>query len=204
MASAGDEPVPHHFYIDPGAAAARPWQLFRSLPPIWQAACVGAAAVLLSISLAALTQLHVRSDRGGWSVAFGAPAIDSAALKAELLQALEQNERDRQLRFSREIREAVERLRAELAGRSQAELTQAVKRLNAGLEARIAGGDRRVQAEAQKLVGELFQAVTQQRAEDLNFINVRFESIDQSNALKSRQYDVILGTLLDVAELRLR
>ena len=48
------------------------------------------------------------------------------------------------------------------------------------------------------------RVVSQERAQDLEAINLRFDSTDANNLIKTGKQNEILGTLLEVADLRLR
>jgi hypothetical protein len=58
--------------------------------------------------------------------------------------------------------------------------------------------------DTQKLVSDMYRTVAQQRAQDLEAITLRFDSTEASNAIESRQTNEVLGTLLEVADLKLR
>ena len=56
---------------------------------------------------------------------------------------------------------------------------------------------------SQKTAVDVYRTVAQQRARDLDLINLRFDGIETKNALETHQTDTILGTLLQVAEFKL-
>jgi hypothetical protein len=64
--------------------------------------------------------------------------------------------------------------------------------------------ENRMRDDTQKLAVGLYKTISQQRAQDLDVINIRFDSIEASHAIDTRQTDAILDTLLQVAELRLK
>ena len=91
LSSAGDVPVPRHFFVYSEEPPASRWQALPRLLLSWRTAAIaaGLAAVVL-----ALAPMQVRSERGAFVVSFGRPAVtaqplaspeavDVAKLKAE-------------------------------------------------------------------------------------------------------------------------
>jgi Putative zinc-finger len=191
MKSVDNEPVPRHFFVSPEERNLNPWQLFRLMKPRWQAITTALAGLFLLTSI-------------GWAMTYNRGNIDIAALKKDILKAAEEKNSEAREIFLQEVRAEIARSRADLSQQQKAELAAAVTRM----ETRITGGltrtEGRMREDANKLAVNLYTTVAQQRAQDLAFINLRFDSIQASNAHNTRQTDAILDTLLQAAELRLR
>jgi len=84
------------------------------------------------------------------------------------------------------------------------QLTAALARMDSQMTRRIQSSEGHVLDDTQVLVSDLYRVITQQRARDLEAINLRFDSTDANNAIKTRQTTEILGTLLQVADLKLK
>jgi len=191
MRSVDDEPVPNHFLVYPEKPISNPWQVFRQMKPHWQAATAAIAGLFLFMSI-------------GWAMSLGRSDIDPAALKEDILKTAEESNRAARAAWLQEVRAEIARSRTDLTEQQKAELTAALARLDSRFAGRLTLAENRMRDDAQKLAGDLYKTVSQQRAQDLGAISVRFESIEASSAVKERQTDAILDTLLQVADLRLR
>jgi hypothetical protein len=208
LQSAGDEPVPRHFFVYPQERAANPWQLFLQMMPIWQAATAAAAALVLLLGIATASGLQIRSNPGSWSISFGgsitSPAIDLAALKAEILRTAEEKNREADLAWVQDLRSQIAQSCADLTQQQQAQLVAALTTLQSRLNSRIALAADDIRAGTQKSVVDVYQAVSLQRQEDLNGLNARLDKIVEDNEIKARQTDAILETLLQIANLNIK
>lgn len=200
----GDEDIPHHFFIYSREQSANPWQLFRGMPLRWQAAMAGTMAVFLLIGIAAISHFQIRFGNGGWAVSFGGNIIDTAALKSEILKSAAQEERESRSAWIREVRSEIERSQATLIKEQKVQLTSAFALLDSRTKGRISSSEGHVREETQQLVADLYRVVSHERARDMESINLRLDSTDARNAIKTRQQNEILGTLLQVADSRLR
>jgi hypothetical protein len=204
LTSAGEEDVPHHFFVYPNEAVSSPWQFFRRMRPGWQAAAAGVAALMLLLGIAAVSRLQVRSDAGGWAIGFGRSDFDAAAFKQDILAAAEKKNQESRTAWIQEVRSEIMRTHNDLSQQQQSALTAALAHMDARVMDRIAGSEAHVRDDTQKLVSDVYGIVEQQRAQDLEVINLRFDSTDATNAIKTRQTNEILGTLLQVADAKLR
>jgi hypothetical protein len=204
MRSVGDEPVPHHFLVYPQEEASNPWQLLRQMKPRWQAMTAAAVGLWLLMGAAAISRLQIRSNSSGWLVSFGRSDMDAAALKNDILRIAGERDRQAQAAWIREVRAEIARSQTDSTRRQQTELAGALERLNSRLTERMTSAEGRMRNDTQELAVDLYRRVAQQRAQDFDVINARFDSIEASSAVKERQTDAILDTLLQVAELRLR
>jgi hypothetical protein len=204
LASIEDEAVPRHFFVYPEVQAPGFWKLLGQMPLGRQTVLAGAATLLLFVGIAGLFRLQVRSDSTGWSVGFGKPGIDAAALKKEILNEAARKNREATMEWTAELRNEVSRSWNSLSKQQQAQFMEALARMDSQLNGRIRNSEGHVKDDTRLLVSDLYRAVSQQRAKDLDAINLRFDSTDAHNALKTRQTNEILGTLLQVADSKLR
>jgi hypothetical protein len=191
MKSAGNEPVPHHFFIYPDERNLNPWALFRLMRPHWQAIFAAVAGLFVLASIAGV-------------MSFARSEIDVALLKRDFLKAAEQKNREARTNWLQEVRAEIARSRAELTQQQRTELTAALIRTDSRLTARLADAENRMRDDTKLLAANLYRTVAQERARDLGFINLRFDSIQARNAMEMQQTDSILDTLLQATELRLR
>ncbi len=204
LTSAGEEDIPHHFFVYPEEAVSSPWQLFLGLRRRWQALAAGVFVLMLALSIAAVSRLQIRSDSQGWSISFGRSDFDAAAFKQDILTAAEKRNQESGIALIREMRSEIERSQTNLTQQQQVQLMATLARLDSRITGRIATSEGRVKDDTQKLVSDLYGVIAQQRTQDLEAIKLRFDSTDVNNAIKARQTNEILGTLLQVADLKLR
>jgi hypothetical protein len=191
MQSVDNEPIPRHFFVQQQERALNPWELFRLMRPGWQAIT------------AALAGLFLLAGIGG-ILGFTRGSVDAAALKKDFLQAAEEQNRRAAEGFLQEVRAEITRSRTDLTQQQKTELAAALDRMDSRMTGRLKLAETRVRDDAQQMAVEVYRAATEQRAHDLNLINLRFDGIETKNALETRQTDAILNTLLQVAELRLK
>jgi hypothetical protein len=204
LASAGEEEIPRHFFIYPEESASNPWQLLRRMPVGWQTASACAVALMLFFGIAAISRLQIRSNPDGWTMSFGSSHFDAAALKREILEAAKRNNEEAMVGWRNEVRSELSQSQDKLTQQQQIQLTAALAKMDSQLTRRIQSSEGHVKDDTQVLVSDLYRAIAQQRARDLEAINLRFDSTDANNAIKTRQTTEILGTLLQVADLKLR
>jgi hypothetical protein len=204
LASAGAEEIPRHFFIYPEESVSNPWQLFRRMSIGWQSALACSAALMLFLGILAISRLQIRSDSSGWAISFRAGNIDTAALKQDILEAVERKSQDARAAWVHEVRSEFSRSCEKLTQQQQIQLMAALARMDSQMTRRIQSSEGHVKDDTQVLVSDLYRVITQQRARDLEAINLRFDSTDANNAIKTRQTTEILGTLLQVADLKLR
>jgi hypothetical protein len=202
LKSAGDLPVPHHFFVHPEERTLTPWQLFCRMRPAWQVIGTAAMALALLVCLAAFSRLQIRSGSDGWTLSFGDRA-NLPELKEEILKAAEA--RNREILDARmlEVQTRIDASNA-LAMRQQRDLLAGeLASLDSRFKGRIAQTEDHMRADTRELVFAAYQTVSHQRAQDLAIMNLRLDALSANSAIKSRQTSEILGTLLEVAELKL-
>lgn len=191
MQSLDEEPVPRHFFVQPEERSLSPWDLFRMLQPGWRAITAAVAGLFLLAGL-------------GGVLGFTRSSVDIAALKKDFLRAAEEQNRRTTESFLREVRAEITGSRTDLTLQQQTELAAALDRVDSRMTGRLKRTEDRVREDAQKMAVDVYRTVSQQRAQDLNLINLRFDGIETKSALETRQTDAILDTLLQAAELRLK
>jgi hypothetical protein len=199
-----EEPVPGHFFVHPMDERLSIREFFMRLRPTSQILTLTTGAVILLLGIAALSQLKVQVNRGGFSLNFGSNGVDAVALKQEIIQAADAKSRESKAALIQEIRTEIAQSRSDLSRQQRAELRAVLLDLNARLNGRIAQTEKNLKEDSRKIIADLYQAVSRQQVRNLDIINLRFESAEFSNAIKERQTDEILNTLLQDAELRLR
>jgi hypothetical protein len=204
LTSPGEEEIPHHFFVYPEERPVNPWQLFRGMRLGWQAAGACAVALFLVLGIAAVSRLQMRSGPAGWAISFGRNDIDIAALKKEILDAAEKRDQDSKNAWIREVRSEIESSRTSLTRQQKSQVVAAMALVDSRINGRIASSEGHMRDETQRLVADLYQVVQHDRAQDLASINTRFDRTDANNAIKTKQTNEILGTLLQVADLGLR
>ncbi len=204
LKSAEEEPVPRHFFVYPKESGSNPWQLFRRMNLKWQGVSIAAAAMFLLISIAAVSRLGIHFYSNGWMLSFGGNGINVEALREDILAAADAKTREAKAVWMDDVKVESARSISDLSQKQQKELTIALNRLDARLSEHILLAEDRVRADTQKLAVDLYRSISQQRAQDLNLIDLRLGRIEASNTIKARQTDAILDTLLQEAELRLR
>jgi hypothetical protein len=204
----GDEPVPRHFFVYPNERVANPWQLFRQLMPRWQAAAAAVAGLFLILGVTTLYGIQVRSDNGTWIVSFGRVSakadIDVAALKADILKAADERNREAALGWIQDLRSEINNSRMDLTQQQQVQLVGALTGLESRINNRISATADELKAGAQKNSLDMYQAVSLQRDQDMGRINTRFDTVVENFDAKARQTDTILDTLLQIANLNLK
>jgi hypothetical protein len=204
LASVGEETVPHHFFIYPEQQAANPWRLFRQMRLGWQTVLACAAILMFVVAVGAISRLQIQSSPGGWSISFGRNDADLAALKKDFLETTEKKNREARAAWMQEAQSEISRFYDSLNRQQQTQLAKTLARMDSRITGRITNSEGQVREDTQKLVSSLYRVIAQERARDLEAINLRFDSADANNAIKTRQTNEILDTLLQVAEVRLR
>jgi hypothetical protein len=191
MQSMDNEPVPRHFFIQPEERTLSPWELFRLLRPRWQAITLAFAGFFLLAGI-------------GGVLGFSRGSIDVAALRKDFLKASEEQSRRTAENLLQEVRAEIVRSGRDLTQQQKTELTAALERVDSRMTGRLKSTESRMRDDAQNMAVSVYRAVSQQRANDLNLINLRFDGIETKNALETRMTDAILNTILQVSELRLK
>jgi hypothetical protein len=189
--SVDNEPAPRHFFVQPEEQELNPWALFRLLKPRWQAIAAAVAGLLLLAGI-------------GGIMGFTRSSVDVAALKSDFLKSAEEQNRRTVEGYLREVRAEIALTRTDLTQQQKAELIAALDHMDSRIAGRMKLGEDRMRDDAQKMAVDVYRTVSQQRAQDLNLINLRFDGVETKNAVETQQTDAMLSTLFQVAELKLK
>jgi hypothetical protein len=204
LQSVGDEPVPRHFFVYEEDRKPNPWQLFRQMKPFWQTAAAAIACLIILMGVAAVSQVQVRADRSGWTLAFSRGNMDAAAIKEDILKITEERNRAAAQTWMQQIRAEIEHSSANLTRQQKEELTATFAQLNSRLSDRILHEADNVRIDTGALISDMYKTVSRQRARDLALINAHFENTKELGTIKEQQTNEILDALLQVAELKLK
>ena len=152
---------------------------------------------------AVLAGLFIFASVGG-VLGFPRGSVDVSKLKKEFLEAADEQNLRTVENFLQEVRAEIAHSNAELTQQQKTELAAALNRMDGRLTGRLKQTEGRVREDAQKMAGDVYRTVSQQRARDLSLIDLRFDGIETKSALEIRQTDAILNTLLQTTELRLK
>lgn len=214
LQSVADEPLPRHFFVYPPESGFR--FSFLRLAPGWYAAMGAAAVLAAALGLAALARVQVRSQDEGYLVGIGtpvpagtpaapaAPAIDTAALEARILHAVDERNRRVKLEWLRTFRAELGRAQSRLTAEQRKTLASAVSEVEARLTARVDSTAQTVLQHADASISGLYAEVTAERTRDLAAVGARIDRLAVTGAAKNNQTDAILETLLQVAESRVK
>ncbi len=215
MRSVTDVPVPKHFFVYAEERAQNPWRVFRGMSFAWQGAVAAAAFLLCVAAGAAALRLNVRAENGAWVVSFGEPApariipapvpvVDTAAIEARVMNAVEERNRREQLEWVRTLRAEIARSGRSMTEQQSRVLQAALSEVEARLDNRIATTADALEARSTRSLNSMYRTVTAERERDLETFNNRFSRFAANDEVRSNQTDAILETLLQVAELKVQ
>ena len=195
LQSLQDEPVPRHFFIHAEEPESNPWRLYRRMKPRWQWITAAAAVLFLLVGMAAVSRFQFRIDAGGgWTVDFGNDAR-VAALEEEISKL--SNERNRYATTAQllETRSGFESILADMSRQQQLLLT-ALELQDSKQTGQLLSAEARWRKDTGELLTALYQNVSGFRAQDLENIGSRFNSLEMTQAAQARQTDAILTALV--------
>lgn len=204
LESAPDEALPRHFMVYPESRILNPWQLFFQLDLRWQALLLGTAILFLLLGVAAISRLQIRSSADSWTISFGQPDIDLAKFREDILADANRQGQEATTARIQEVRSEILHSQIELKRQQEVQIAAAMARIDSQTTGHITSSSAEVRKDTQNLVSDVYRVIAQQRAQDLEAINLRLDSADANNAIKATQTNEILGTLLQVADLKLR
>jgi hypothetical protein len=212
-----DVPVPRHFFVSNEQPRQSPWALFFQLTPAWRVAVVGAPVFACLVAIFAAGQFQVRVEQGTLSFGFGplpAPVravaaappsvIDAAALKAEVLQSFEEKSRREKLEWVRAMRAEMTRSNRTLTEQQRMVLQLALAEVERRVNDRLTTTAQVLEEGTRQSLDTLYQTVSLERERDNASVRSLIGSVAVSSEARSSQTDVILDTLLQVADLRTR
>ncbi len=205
-----DSPVPKHFFVYGQMRRQSPWTLFRSMSFAWQGV---AASLILAIAVSAAltaTRLQVRFESGAMTVSFGgaavkpAPAVDTGALEARILQLAEERSREEVLGWVRTLRMEIVQGNRQIDAHQRAVLQTALTNVENRVAGTLTETVQALEAKNDKSLSDLYATVNLQRERDVNAFNDRINRVALNSETRSNQTDDILEALLQAAELRLK
>ena len=199
-----DQAVPRHFFVYPKESILNPWQLFCAMRPMWKILIAATVTVFILTGIATLSKLQVQSDGGRWMVRFGGAQMDAAALKEDILRTADARNRDARAEWMNGMRTELALSLTDLTQKQQSQLATSLKQLDAKFTKRVLLAEDRMKSDTEEIAGAMYRSISQRRAQDLDIINLRFDSIEANNIIKTQQTNTILDALLQEAELRLR
>ncbi len=212
LRSLEDVPAPRHFLVHPQEHRANPWSLFRSLAPAWQVSVAACVLLLVSLSAVAASRLQARMDDGALTLGFGripparaiqapVPAVDTAALEAQILNVIEERNRKEKLEWVRTLRAELARSQSGFTRGQLGLLQAALGGLESRMSARVDETARTLDEQHTKSLATLYQAIRLQQDSGLALVDAKLNRLAISGEKKSSEIDAILETILQVAEL---
>ena len=197
--SVDDESVPRHFFVSPENTEVSPWRLFQQLQFRWRAALAGTVVLILLFGVASLSRLQMRSNTDGWSIGFGheeQEKIDTFALKEEILAAIRDQDQENRHVLMEEISSEIARRQTDGDQQIQLQIEEALVRLDAKMTGRVERSAEQMRQDTQIMVSAVYYNLAQQQARDIEAMNIRLDSTEIRNAVKTWQTEEVLETLL--------
>ena len=212
LGSIPDLPVPRHFFVYGESAAKSPWALFRQLQPAWKAAMLAAAAAMLLMAALLTLGAQMRYEAGSLTLSFGQPRdtaggraqTDIAALRMEMLQAMDARMEQQHQAWKTAVRIEFSELGAALSDRQRDLLQAGFARLENRFNDRLLTSQAALQGGTEKSLDNLYQLLRLERQQEVTAITDRIDLVAARGEEKAAQTDAILSTLLDAAEQRVR
>jgi hypothetical protein len=208
-----DVPVPRHFLVYPEEHRANPWQLFRGLSLAWQGSIAAVMLILLITSGMAAARMQFKAEDGAYVINFGSPApskispaptpiLDTAALEARILQAVEEKNRKESLEWIRTLRAEIARSQKGITRDQRTLLDTALINLETRMSARLDETARSLEERNSRSLSTFYQAMKLQRESDLAVVDSKLNRLALNGEIKSSQTDAILDTLIQVTDFR--
>jgi plasmid stability protein len=165
----------------------------------------------------AAAQFQVRVDKGALVLGFGtlpaaaqpaavAPAqrIDTVALQAEIVRIIEEKNRKEKTEWVRTLRAEIARSNRSLTEQQRTVLQAALTGLESRMNDRLTTTARVLEEGTKQSLDSLYQAVSLDRERDNASTRALINRVALGAEARNSQTDVILDTLLQVADLRTR
>ena len=207
-----DVAAPRHFFVYPKEHRPNPWQLFQQMTFPFKMALVASLLAIGVFTVAAATKLEIHSEPGRLTITFGnlpapipsEPPVDAERLKAEILQAVERKQQEKDLELARSLRAELAAIKTRIPERQREVIERALADFEKRTDSRILSAATALEASTENSVARMYRIIQAQQQQDLAALNERVNRIAVSGEIKSNQTDVILETLLQVAENRIR
>jgi hypothetical protein len=207
-----DVAAPRHFFVYSKEQRPNLWQLFQQRAFPLKAAIVAAVLAIGVFTGAAAAKLEVRSEPGRLTLTFGNSAapvsteqpLDVGLLKAEILQAVEKQQQEKDLELARTLRAELSAVKSAIPERQRLIIERALADFEQRTDSRILSAATALEASTENSVTRMYRIIQAQQQQDMAALNDRVNRIAVNGEIKSNQTDVILETLLQVAENRIR
>jgi hypothetical protein len=208
-----DVEVPRHFLVEEPAPRPALADLLKGLALPWKLAAAGTTLGVLVFLWIAASGLQFRADNGVYAFSFGQPLPDltrhdeSAELQAvrseltEFVTAAIQTEREQYLAL---LKTEIERSSRELNAEQKRLLRVAVTGIEERTNQSIAMTRELLENQAAVSMETLYDSLQDQRKQDLTQIRNSMVRSAIQNEVKELQTQVVLNTLLEATDLRLR
>jgi Putative zinc-finger len=207
-----DVSVPRHFFVYPAARQFTPWRMFQQMSSMWRFATAAVALLLMAGAGLMIARLQVRAQGGVYSVSFGKMPMDHSAtpptvanvdaLKQELLTAVEEKLRTERLQWVELVQSELRQSTTKLNQQQRQLFRTALEDLETRLNSRMDLAQTVLEKKNDQAFLTVYDAFQSQREQDLTRIYTGLTQMVARGAIKERQTDAILNTLLEVAELK--
>jgi hypothetical protein len=160
-----------------------------------------------------VTKLQARAEAGSLTLSFGAlPAakavlpsepVQLEGLKADLVKLVEEKSHQEHLLWVQEIHKDLARSNRSLTQRQRKLLETALASLETRLNDRILNRELAMQANWTQAASDLYQKIQTQRKQDWLLTNDHLDRLAVQGEIRSNQTEVILDTLLQMAQLKM-
>ncbi|MEW5976137.1 MAG: zf-HC2 domain-containing protein [Acidobacteriota bacterium] len=208
-----DVPVPRHFFVYPEQSPSS-WKLLLQLSTAWKAAFGAGALAVVALAVLLATQAEVSYRAGTLQISFGRPVeenlpapqprVEAAALKAELLQSLQDNWQRERAEWIAAMQREVRRSSSRLSQRQQQLLAAAIGDLESRFSDRMSDTATALQSRTDQSLATMYKLLQGQRQNDVRILNERFNRLVAQGEIKKNETDEILATLLQVAEMKMK
>jgi len=211
METARDAEPPRHFFVYPEEEPGFLGRFFRTPGRRWALAAGLAAILLVSVTLSG--RLWLRWDNGTVMLGLGAPpAVQTAAdiqrelstFRVALLSELSRRERLESARNQELLRQELAAWLGSLSRQQQDYLELRLTELETSFGDRLQTTETALRNGTEQQVAGLYTLLQDERKAELQAMNDRIVRLATRNELRADQTDVMLATLLEVSDPRLR
>jgi Putative zinc-finger len=214
LRSESDVAVPRHFFVSGEECRPTPWSLFQQMTLTWKAATAMTLLAVGVLAAMAVSSFQIRTQTDGVTLSLGKPAepqqstapspVNVDSLKADILQALEEKSRQERLLWVQDTRKELALSSRRLTQKQQKSLEAALAELEARVNDRMITRDLALQANWKQSLGDLYGTIQVQRKRDLLATKNGIDRLAARGEVRSSETEAILGTLLQVAEYKMK
>ena len=214
LRSESDIAVPRHFFVSGEECRPTPWSLFQQMTLTWKAATAMTLLAVGVLAAMAVSSFQIRTQADGITVSLGKPAepkqstapspVNVESLKADILQALEEKSREERLLWVQDTRKELALSGRRLTQKQQKSLEAALAEFEARVNDRMITRDLALQADWKQSMSDLYGTIQAQRKRDLLATKNGIDRLAARGEVRSSETEAILGTLLQVAEYKMK